>query len=287
MLTTPIRGFRVALVAIFACALPALSQVKPLDEMPMDQLRTLIKGHMGDWRQNTDQSKGLPPPPTQKPVPEGAKRIALPDPQQIDLGHMPLDEAIRQRRSRRKYTDAFLTTGELSFLLWCTQGVSKTERDEQGRIVNQFRTVPSGGARHPFETYLLLNRVEGLAPGIYRFLPLEHSLVQVREEAALARKIVDACYGRTFVGEAAAVFVWAAVPTRTEWRYGPIAHRMIAIEAGHICQNLTLAAESIGAGACSMLGYSQVKMDTLIGVDGTNEFTVYLAPVGKIADEHN
>jgi len=77
------------------------------------------------------------------------------------------------------------------------------------------------------------------------------------------------------------MFVWATVPERTEWKYGYIAHRMIAIEAGHVCQNLYLAAESIDAGACAMLGYSQPHMDALIGVDGKDEFTIYTAAVGK------
>ena len=276
----------VALVTLFP-ALCAAAEVKPLDGMPREQLRVFLKGHTGDWRRDTDQSRGLPPPPPWKAVPEGAQRIALPGPGKLDLGRLPFDEAIRRRRSRREYADTRLTRAELSFLLWCTQGVANTERDAEGRIVNQFRTVPSGGARHPFETYLLLHRVEGITPGVYRFLPLDHALVLVREEKALPRKTVDACHGRAFVGDAAAVFVWAAVPSRTEWRYGPIAHRMIAMEAGHICQNLYLAAESIGAGACAMLAYIQAGMDALIGVDGEDEFTVYMAPVGKIRDEDN
>jgi len=275
------------LPAMLAMSLTACAQVKPLDELPREQLRVFLKGHMGDWREDTDQRKGLPAPPAQKPVPAGARRIALPDADTLELGDMPLRQAIKQRRSRRAFSDESLTMAELSFLLWSTQGITKTQRDEQGHGVSQFRSAPSGGARHPFETYLLLNRADGLAPGIYRFLPFEHALVLVREDHDLAQQITGACYGQSFVGQAAVVFVWAAVPARTEWRYGPIAHRMVAMEAGHICQNLYLAAESIGAGTCAMLGYNQVKMDALLGVDGTEEFTIYMAPVGKAADETN
>ncbi|MBL7075947.1 MAG: SagB/ThcOx family dehydrogenase [Kiritimatiellae bacterium] len=241
---------------------------------------------MGDWRQETDQRKGLPAPPVRQPIPGDAKRIALPRPETLALGQMPLKDVVTQRRSHRTFAATPLTLEELSFLLWCTQGVAKVDRDAEGRIVNQYRTVPSGGARHPFETYLLLNRVEGLTPGVYRFLPHEHALIQIREDKALAPKIKAACYGQAAPPQAAVVFVWTAVPYRTEWRYGPIAHRMIAIEAGHVCQNLYLAAESIGAGACAMLAYNQVKMDALLGVDGKEEFAIYIAPVGKqVADE--
>ncbi len=257
------------------------AEVRPLTELPREQLRMLIKGHMGDWRTATDQRKGVPVPPAQRPVPADARRMALPRPETLDLGRIPLKDVVEQRRSLRSYADTPLTLKELSFLLWCTQGVARADRDAEGRIVNQYRTVPSGGARHPFETYLLVNRVEGLAPGVYRFLPHEHALIVVREDPALTPKISAACYGQAAPAHSAVVFVWAAFPYRTEWRYGPIAHRMIAMEAGHVCQNLYLAAESIGAGACAMLAYNQDKMDALNGVDGTEEFAIYMAPVGK------
>ncbi len=267
------------LLLLSLCAHAA--EVKPLTELPREQLRLFLKGHRGDWRTETDQRKGLPAPPVQRPVPADAKRVALPQPQSIKLGEVPINKIITQRRSHRTFASTPLTLEELSHLLWCTQGVVKVDRDGKGRIVNQYRTVPSGGARHPFETYLLLNRVEGLKPGVYRFLPHEHALILIRKEKALPEKIRTACYGQAAPTQAAVVFVWAAVPYRTEWRYGPIAHRMIAIEAGHVCQNLYLAAESIGAGVCAMLAYDQVKMDQLIGVNGVDEFAIYFAPVGK------
>ena len=266
------NGFRVVSLLTLTFSLATAATAHPAG---------ILKSPAVDPRRGTDQQKGRPPPPAQKPVPAGAKRTVLPDPGSPGLGHMPLEQAIRTRRSLREYGDDALTLKELSFLLWATQGVSKVERNEEGHIVNQFRTVPSGGARHPFETYLLVNRVEGLTPGVYRYLPLEHELMLVRAEQALAQTITDACYGRAFVGQAAVVFAWAAVPARTEWRYGQMAHRMIAIEAGHVCQNLYLAAESITAGACALLAYDQARMDALLGVDGKAEFTVYLAAVGK------
>ena len=98
----------------------------------------------------------------------------------------------------------------------------------------------------------------------------------------LSDKISRACLGQSFIGESAVVFVWAAIPYRTEWRYSVIAYKDILIEAGHICQNLYLACEAIGAGICAIAAYDQKAMDSLIGVDGIDEFTVYLAPVGKI-----
>jgi SagB-type dehydrogenase family enzyme len=145
------------------------------------------------------------------------------------------------------------------------------------------RVVPSGGARQPFETYLVVNRVNGLRPGVFRFLPIEHKLLPLREDVSgLPQSVTDACFGQDFIGKSAVVFVWAAIPYRTEWRYSIISYKDILIEAGHICQNLYLACEEIGAGTCAIAAYDQRAVDGLIGVDGTDEMAVYLAPVGKI-----
>jgi SagB-type dehydrogenase family enzyme len=204
--------------------------------------------------------------------------VDLVRPDHTNLGNMPLAKAIRQRESRRKYTSEALKLEELSFLLWATQGVKSVDKNQVWTI----RTVPSGGARHPFETYLVVNRVEGLEPGVYRYLPIEHKLLLVNSNRPLPDKISEACWGQTFVGESAVVFVWAAIPYRTEWRYSVVGYKDIAVEAGHICQNLYLACEAIDTGACAILAYEQKGIDALIGVDGENEFTVYLAPVGKV-----
>ena len=76
----------------------------------------------------------------------------------------------------------------------------------------------------------------------------------------LPEKVADACYGQAFVGKAAVVFIWTVIPYRTEWRYGPVSHKVIAMDAGHLCQNLYIAAESIGCGTCAIGAYNQTKV---------------------------
>ena len=83
------------------------------------------------------------------------------------------------------------------------------------------------------------------------------------------------------MGQAAAVFIWATIPYRTGWRHGLAAHKLIALDAGHVCQNLYLACESIGCGTCAIGAYDQEKMDAFLGVDGKDELAVYAAPLGK------
>ena len=142
------------------------------------------------------------------------------------------------------------------------------------------RTVPSGGSRHPFETYLAVMKVDGLAQGLYRYLAIEHKLLLLNEDPEIRAKISDGC--ADFAVESAVTFIWTAIPYRSEWRYGPLAAKLVAQDSGHMCQNLYLACTAIQAGTCAVGAYSQRKMDSLLGVDGVDEFTVYCAPVGKV-----
>jgi len=228
----------------------------------------------------TDQRLKVPPPPIQKPYPSDAHLIDLIPPDRLRVGNAPLREVIRKRQTRRKFSPVSLTLDELSFLLWATQGIRKMAiQDDQP--LRSFRTVPSGGGRHALETYLVVNRVTGLAPGLYRYLPIEHKLLVIATRPDLAEKLAQACREQTFIKDGAVIFAWATIPYRAEWRYSIVAHKMIALDAGHVCQNLYLAAESIDAGACAVAAYHQRQVDDLIGVDGEDEFVIYLAPVGK------
>jgi SagB-type dehydrogenase family enzyme len=226
----------------------------------------------------TDQHRGVPPPPIEKPYAPDAERIDLLRPGQWkSVPKVDLETAIGRRESRRSFLRQGLSLEELSFLLWATQGVRQVFGEGTA-----LRTVPSAGARHALETYLAVLNVEGLQPAFYRYLPLEHQLLlEFREERAAAR-LVEATLGQAFVGRAAVTFLWTAIPYRMEWRYDLAAHKVIAVDAGHVCQNLYLACEAIGAGCCAVAAYHQELVDRLLRVDGRDEFVVYLAPVGKI-----
>jgi len=265
------------MIFIVPCSGRLYMKIKSYDEMIRER-RTMLKSsgiEHDEWESH--QRKGVPPPPLEKPYPKDGILIELVKPDDTNLGNISLAKAIKQRESRRKYTSEPLKLEELSFLLWATQGLKSVDRNK----VWTRRTVPSGGARHPFETYLIVNRVEGLEPGVYRYLPIEHKLLFVNGNKSPPDQVSEACWGQTFVGESAVVFVWVTIPYRTEWRYSAIAYKGILVDVGHVCQNLYLACEAIGAGTCAILAYEQKAMDGLIGVDGENEFTVYLAPVGK------
>ena len=239
-----------------------------------DSLRKTI-----DFRASA-QSSGVAAPPLQEPFDEQSPRISLPDRKtwSLEIGETNLVEAIGNRRSRRNYSSEYLSVEELAFLLWATQGQRKP-----GEQPPHYRTVPSAGARHSFETYLFIQRVENIPPGLYRYLPLSHELVLLYPtDNQNKTRLSHAVLGQRFVADGAVVFVWATVPNRMEWRYLQAAHRVILLDAGHVCQNLYLACEAIQAGACAIAAYDQEAMDELIQVDGEEQFTIYLAPVGKL-----
>jgi len=254
----------------------------PKDQNEFDKIISLGREFLkSNWEvlenYTSDQRKGVEMPPFEKPFPQDAFLIKLPDFNINEFKIKSLFETIANRKSHRKYENKPLKLAELSFLLWATQGIRYVTPKAT------FRTVPSAGARHPFETYVYVENVEGLEEAVYRYLPLEHSLILHRKDRYLREEIIHATLEQEFVGQAAVVFIWTAIPYRTEWRYGPASHKAILLDAGHVCQNLYLACEAIEAGTCAIAAYSQKLMDRFLGVDGQDEMVVYLAPVGKIA----
>jgi len=230
----------------------------------------------------TDQNKGIECPPIEKPYAEDAVTVKLQKPENWEnIRKHDLVSAIASRSSRRDYTNEPLTLEEVSFLLWATQGVRGTPVSGHA-----LRTVPSAGCRHALETYLVVLNVDGLKEGIYRYLPLSHQLLIESDSRKLRQEIVKATFGQRFIGRSAVTFIWSTIPYRMEWRYGLAAHKVIALDAGHVCQNLYLACEAIGAGTCAIAAYDQDAVDALLRLDGEEELAVYLAPVGKIAPQY-
>ena len=232
----------------------------------------------------SDQAAGLPQPPMDKQC-KGSKIIPLAKDFNNIIVNNDFLNLINTRTSKRKYSDEYLSLDELSFLLWSTQGV----KDIIGRQRKAtLRTVPSAGARHPFETYLFINRVEGLEPGLYHYLALEHKLELIKTIEDQADRVTKAFGGQAFFGNAPVGFVWTVIPYRTEWRYTLDAQKYALLDIGHVCQNLYLSCEAIGCGACAIGAYDQKLADSLLGLnsepscDNDHEFVIYAAAVGKV-----
>lgn len=223
----------------------------------------------------SDQMRGLPMPPMQKLVPDGATTVDLVGPEKLKPKSVPVFEAIQNRRSRRRFKLDRLSADDLSFLLWATQGTTEVSAPHYTR-----RTVPSAGGRHSIDTYVYIDRVEGVPQGLYGYLPIDHKLYLLSDADNLANTIDRGLQMQRW--NAAAVFLWSAVAYRMEWRYSIVAHKLIALDAGHLCQNLYLACECIECGTCAIGAYDQQILDEALQLDGDGEFVIYAAPVGKI-----
>jgi threonine aldolase len=290
-------------LADLAAALENYKKSHPVQEPGPEELklrtalengRALMKSNWVEMeRYTSDQSLGLPMPafvnipPSQPGQPDQSGHqeqpdisgqpslVKLPEPLSTGLGTKSFAACTMERKSRRKFGGEPLTLEELSFLLWACQGVRGTRAD---RFI--FRTVPSGGSRHPLDTHIYARRVTALQPGLYRFMPVEHALVM----SAPASPTLDAAFDAALFEQlwnCAALFVWTAVPYRTEWRYTSAAGKIVLLDAGHACQALYGACEALGLGTCAIGAYDQAPMDKVLGVDGKDEFAVYAAPVGK------
>lgn len=226
----------------------------------------------------SDQQLGLPQPPLFRRHPLAGEAVALPPPVEFSLPPRDVPTLVTSRVSRREYSTQSLTLAELSWLLWATQGI----KGVYGGNYAALRTVPSAGARHALETYLVVNRVEELGSGLYQFLPLEHAVARLPDEGSLARRVAVACLGQAIVVTSAVTFIWSAVPDRMTWRYGQRGYRYLHLDAGHVCQNLYLAAEALDAGCCAIAAFDDERMAALLKLDPAEEFVIYLATVGKV-----
>ncbi|PIE53593.1 hypothetical protein CSA37_00040 [Candidatus Fermentibacteria bacterium] len=245
--------------------------------------REMMKSHFDTLRtEPSDQDKGVEQPPIELSPPAGSKTIILPDPSETHLAENDVRSCIQERKSRRKYTEEPLTLEEVSFMLWATQGVRKTVPAYSRKGRASLRTVPSGGARHPFETYLAASNVTGLEPGIYRYSGLSHSLAFLFSVKDMKKKLSSAALEQIFVGKAPVTFMWSCKPYLGEWRYMGESHKVMLLDAGHLCQNMYLSAEALKLGTVAIGAYSQKLVDELLQLDGENEFVVYMAPVGRV-----
>ena len=229
----------------------------------------------------SDEKKKIPPPPFQRPYPEDVPLIDLVPADEFTIGNAPFLGLVNSRQSRRKYTSDSLTLEELSFLLWSTQGVKQVLKS--GRGVK--RVVPSAGAKSPLETYLVINNVEGLEHGLYRYISFSHQLMYIKSIEDAEERIGKLAFDQKFVGTAPVIFCWTAVPYRTEWRYTILSHKFIAIDLGIVNQSLYLACEAINLGTVAIGYYEQNKFDELLGLSTDDEFVVLIAPVGRYKKE--
>jgi SagB-type dehydrogenase family enzyme len=239
-----------------------------------------MKNRIGDeFQQETKYLRGKMPagslnwltrPKTYKTYPHAPKvELGLP----LTEGGMPLFEAIIKRRSVRDYRDQPLKKSDLSQLLWASQGITL----EAGGY--ELRAAPSAGALYPVETYLSIQDVEGIEPGLYHYDVRSHGLEQL-QAGDFRRDLAEAALEQDFIVSASAVFIWTGLFQRSKWKYKERAYRYVYLDAGHIAQNIALGAVALGLGSCQIAALYDDEVNALIGVDGVEESILYMTSVG-------
>jgi SagB-type dehydrogenase family enzyme len=210
-------------------------------------------------------------PPLYKTYPD-APQIDLPAPNLATVTTPDLATTILQRRSRRNYnTRTAMPLVQLSQLLHLAQGITWDERD--------FRTVPSSGALYPLEIYAIVHRVEGLEPGLYHHAIQHHRLEQVKT-GDLRQPLIQAGLNQDFLGESQVCFVVSGLFQRTRWKYHERTYRYVLMEAGHLGQNLYLAATALSLGVCGVGAFFDDPLNQLLDIDGETEAALCLVTVG-------
>lgn len=184
-----------------------------------------------------------------------------------------LHQALLMRKSIRKYSLSALKLKDLSYLLWASTGIQRTE------MGYQFRTSPSAGALYPIETYLAANNVDALKNGLYHYSIKQHHLEQL-QTGELGKQLSPAALHQPMCLAAPVVFLWTAVFERCKVKYGQRAYRYIYLEAGHIAENLALAAVALNLGTCQIGAFFDEEINHILGIDGENESILYLSTVG-------
>jgi SagB-type dehydrogenase family enzyme len=224
----------------------------------------------------SDQNKRLPQPPLVIPPFRTGKIIELPDPNTVKVESINLIDAINKRTSLRTYSNKPLTMDEFSYVLWSTQGV----KEVTNRPVT-IRTVPSAGARHCFEPYVLVMNVEDLVPGLYRYLAIEHKIQEINMKPDISEKIAQSCLNQRFILKGAIALILTVDRYRMMWRYTERGYRYMHLDAGHVMQNLYLCAEAIDSGVCAIAAFDDDMINKTLGLDGVEQFTIYVGVLGK------
>ena len=221
----------------------------------------------------------IAPDPERKPPPRrlypGARRIALPG-ADLEIAQS-LGDALAARRSMRDYAETILPQLLLGKLLFACAGVNGTLRFEG--LTLGARTYPSGGGLYPLEIYPVLQRVEGIADGIYHYDPFAHELEELRT-GNYHQQFAAMTFGQDMLATANAILFITAVLDRSMWKYGQRGYRYVWIEAGHLGQNLYLVAGALGLAPVALGGFYDAEANALLGVDGA-ESTIYAICIGQ------
>ena len=183
------------------------------------------------------------------------------------VGEVSLESALKNRKSVRDFKDDALSLEQVSQILWAAHGVSHGDN---------YYTVPSAGALFPLEIYLIAEKVEDLAQGLYHYLPIGHK-VEMINSGSFLKTVSNVAYGQRALSHCPAIFIISGVVARSEKKYRERALRYVQFEVGHAGQNILLQAAALGLASVPMGAFIDDQVKERLGMEGE---PFYLLPVG-------
>lgn len=210
----------------------------------------------------------------------GAEVVDLPEPR--ERAGLSVGTAIEAcRRPTHGFTPDAISLGDLSTLLFTTNGITSTLR-YPGQTY-YLRAAPSAGALYPTVTYVLVRNVEGLPPGLYHYAPRRHQLHRVRADETLGEQLAALLPYGHLVEQAPVTFVFSSMYFRSAWKYGGRAYRYCCLDAGHLAVQTGLTAAALGYGARFIGRFDDRQVNTLLELNEQEEGALLIAAVGRRA----
>ncbi len=231
-----------------------------------DEIKTYYENHL----------KGSAQPPIYKEYP-GSRKVRLLSGARPEV---PLFETMRRRRTSREFSGKPIELGDLSTIAYYTWGELSTYKTKEfGQLLH--KTSPSAGARHPIEAYAVINKVKGVAPGIYHY-SVKHHRLELLRTGDFRDLCVKFSAGQKWTRESSALFLMTARVSRTAWKYRtPRAYRAFLLDAGHLSQSFLLVSTALGLGAFCIGVINDVAIEKELGIDGINEAAIFAVGVGQ------
>ena len=246
------------------------SRVSLAESSVNDGAVSLAESTMNDDASSTESAE-IGSPETAEETP---RVFVLPAPD--TTGSVSVEQALAGRRSRRDFQDREMPIQKLSQILWAAYGI--TEPRPQPALRGGLRTTPSAGALYPLELYVIVGNVEGLTPGVYRYVSEGHKLVRTID-GDVRNELREAALGQRMVSQAPVSVFYSAVFERTTRRYGERGRKYVYIELGHSAQNVYLQVEALGLGTVAIGAFADDRVREILDLPG-NETPLYLMPIG-------
>nr|WVJ84685.1 putative peptide maturation dehydrogenase [Xanthomonas campestris pv. campestris] len=228
------------------------------------------------------------------------ERLGAPPPEVVDRGGAgqriplpratpgPFDALLARRVTCRNFDPQRLLSAELLGQM-LERSVMARARVEVGHDTAFLKKpVPSGGSLHPTETYLLVQRVQGVDSGLYHYRPLEHALQRLPSPAQpLAAVARNALSGQHWFADAPVLMILAPRFLRSFWKYRnhAKAYRAMILDVGHIAQTVYLSATDLGLGAFVTSAINEVDIEQVLGLDGLQDGPLAICGFGWRAEQ--